>query len=530
MKIFIHMFDCGYYERLYCGCISFIDEELSAMDKDERMKLYGSYGWMFSAGCKLPDLEPLIVGNDPRVMSFRSKFKEWFMVVCACSLSPYTLGQTSYSHYLNNPRWQGTKVKGNKVYPQRVILALGMMGIFTGLKINYLHINDKTRDHGREYYVDIDKLKEWTSTSTSIEPADSFSETSSSMNDDVWVQSSSADSDDFDYSFVEKNDDASRQSWSLYDDWFSCRQYEAISSISVLPECYERACQFISSCTYQMFSAIKDKDKKKELRGRYRNCQWLINLHNGDVGCCKVDDKGGRFYSMMVCMGKDYRRACLQLDGERIVEVDVSSSQPTLIGLKTKKDTGKTTEWLMHCLDGDFYEWAKEITGVKVKREQVKKYVMRYLFSCYGASLSKDIQWEHLPPDIKEYKRGYRKFEQNLTSYLKDNEPEVYNLIEGHKRNPVWTEKTWTDQRKKKRKGKWCSVLPVEMQKTEVEFIKTCLARLPKDMKFFTIHDAICVKESDGEIVKAVMEKVSQDLYGEKISVKIENLSTDKEK
>ena len=87
-----------------------------------------------------------------------------------------------------------------------------------------------------------------------------------------------------------------------------------------------------------------------------------------------------------------------------------------------------------------------------------------------------------------------------------------------------------SDEPKKKRKGKWCSVLPVEMQKTEVEFIKTCLARLPKDMKFFTIHDAICVKESDGEIVKAVMEKVSQDLYGEKISVKIENSSTDKEK
>ena len=493
------------------------------------MKLYGSYGWMFSAGCKLPDLEPLIVGNDPRVMSFRSKFKEWFMVVCAYSLSPYTLGQTSYSHYLNNPHWQGTKVKGNKVYPQRVILALGMMGIFYGLKTNYLHVNDMAKDHGREYYVNVDKLAEWTMTST--ESARNFSEPiTSSPAENVWTMTLSADNDDFDYSFVEKNNEASRQSWSLYDDWFSYRQYEAISSISVLPECYERACQFISSCTYQMFSAIKDKDKKKELRGRYRNCQLLINLHNGDVGCCKVDDKGGRFYSMMVCMGKDYRRACLQLDGERIVEVDVSSSQPTLIGLKTKKDTGKTTEWLMHCLDGDFYEWAKEITGVKVKREQVKKYVMRYLFSCYGASLSKDIQWEHLPPDIKEYKRGYRKFEQKLTSYLKDNEPEVYNLIEGHKRIPVWTEKTWTDQWKKKRKGKWCSVLPVEMQKTEVVFIKTCLARLPKDMKFFTIHDAICVKESDGEIVKAVMEKVSQDLYGEKISVKIENLSTDKEK
>ena len=68
------------------------------------------------------------------------------------------------------------------------------------------------------------------------------------------------------------------------------------------------------------------------------------------------------------------------------------------------------------------------------------------------------------------------------------------------------------------------------MQKTEVEYIKACLSRLPADIKFYTIHDAICVKESGGNIVKAVMEQVSQEMYGEKISVKIENSSTDKDK
>jgi len=71
----------------------------------------------------------------------------------------------------------------------------------------------------------------------------------------------------------------------------------------------------------------------------------------------------------------------------------------------------------------------------------------------------------------------------------------------------------------------WCSPLPVEMQKVEVEFIKTCLSRLPDDLKFYTIHDAICVKESDGERVKEIMEMVSMELYGEKIAVKIENKS-----
>ena len=512
------MSDCD-IERLYDKCILWIDGDLSSMNKTERMKLYDEYQWMFSSGCKSPDLEPLIKGVDPRVKSFRSKFREWFFVVCHYSFDPNHFGMTSYSRYLNDPYWQGTKAKGNKLYPQRVVLSLGMMGVFTGIKKNYLHIGDKTMDHGREYYVDVDKLKGWTAVST--EPTIDFSEsTLSSSIENAWVMTSSADSDDFDYSFVEKNDEASRQSWSLYADWFSYRQYETISFISVLPECYVKAQQFVSTCTYQMFDALTDKDKKKALRGQHRNCQWLINLHNGNVDCCKVDDKGGRFYTIMVCMGKEFRRNCLTLAGERIVEVDVSSSQPTLIGLKAKQDTGKTTEWLQHCLDGNFYEWVKELTGVKVERAKVKTYIMRYLFSCYGPGLSKDFQVEHLPDEGKIYKRGYRKFEQRLTSYLKDNMPEVYDLIEHHKRHPYWTEKSWTDSWRKRRKGKWCSSLPVEMQRVEVEYIKACLARLPADMKFFTIHDAICVRESDGTKVKEIMEQVSMDMYSVKISVK----------
>lgn len=514
------MNDCV-IERLYDRCILWIDDELSSLEKDDREKLYGSYKWMFSSSCKMPDLEPLIEGVDPRVNSFRSKFREWFFVVCGYSLSPYHFGQTSYSNFMNDPHWNGSKSKGNKVYPQRVILMLGLVGIFTGVKTNYLHTGDKTQDHGREYYVDVDKLKEWTSVSTG--PANDFGEpVLSSSIDEPWVMTSSADSD-FDYSFLEGEDEASRRIWDLYGDWFSMRQYETISAISVIQECYEKAQQFINSCSYQMFDSIAGKDKKKELRGKYRNSQWLVNLHNGQTGSCKVDNKGGRFYTMMVGMGKEFRRNCLTLSGERIVEVDVSSSQPTLIGLKVKQDTGKTTEWLQHCLKGDFYEWVKKLTDVKVDRAVVKKYVMRYLFSCYGSNLSKDYDGEHLPPDGKTYKKGYRRFEQRLTSYLKDKVPEVYALIEYHKRHPYWSEKSWTDSWRKKRKGKWCSALPIKMQRVEVDYIKACLAMLPEDMKFYTIHDAICVRESDGAKVKEVMEQVSMQMYGVKISVKIEN-------
>ena len=128
-------------EKLSNGCLSWVDGELSVMDKDERERLYESYSWMFSDDCKVPSLESLIVGNDPRVGSFRRKFLEWFSVVCDYSLDPMHMGQTSYSHYLKSPYWKG-EGKGNKVYPQRVILVLGDNRI-ASLDSRYFHFIDK---------------------------------------------------------------------------------------------------------------------------------------------------------------------------------------------------------------------------------------------------------------------------------------------------------------------------------------------------------------------------------------------------
>ncbi len=504
-------------ERLSDECLSWIDGELSVVAKSDREKLYESYSWMFNGDCKVPSLESLIVGNDPRVSSFRRKFLEWFSVVCDYSLDHRHMGQTSYSHYLNHPYWGG-KGKGNKVYPQRVILALGMMGIFTGVKTNYLYVNDKTKDHGRIYDVDLDRLKEWTTSLTGL-PDETYETSVTSMEPPSFAYSCT--DSDFDFSFLEVEDD---KSWTLYDDWFSIRQRDTISSLEVIPECYEMARKLLETSSYVKVEELGDNDKKM-FKSQYRNCKWLVSLSNGKVGTCKVDDKGGRFYSMMVGLGKDYRRNYLHLDGERIVEVDVSSSQPTLIGLKVKKETGITSQWLSHCLKGDFYEWVTALTGVKVKRDKSKKYVMRYLFSCYGPDLPKNYEGEHLPPDEKDGKQGYKRFKQRLTSYLRDNDPDIYVLIEQHKRHPYWNDKSWTDKRGKRHIGKWCSGLPVEMQKVEVEYIKTCLSRLPEGLGFYTIHDSICVKESEGEMVKAVMEQVSQEMYGERISVKVENTS-----
>ena len=68
------------------------------------------------------------------------------------------------------------------------------------------------------------------------------------------------------------------------------------------------------------------------------------------------------------------------------------------------------------------------------------------------------------------------------------------------------------------------------MVKMEVEYIKRCIHSLPEDMKFWTIHDCICVPESRSQEVKSIMEKVSRAMYGDEITLKLkrENTSMDK--
>ena len=72
-------------------------------------------------------------------------------------------------------------------------------------------------------------------------------------------------------------------------------------------------------------------------------------------------------------------------------------------------------------------------------------------------------------------------------------------------------------------------MLSYDLVKMEVEYIQRCIHTLPEYMKFFTIHDCICVKESDSLRVKEIMEQVSREMYGEDITIRLkrENTSED---
>ena len=286
-------------------------------------------------------------------------------------------------------------------------------------------------------------------------------------------------------------------------------------------------------------------EKQDELMETWLSYQKLRDLSCGIVGGCKDDSdnlegKGyaGRFYSPMTNMRSEHRQKYLRLDGELVSEVDVCNAQPTFLGIMMYKETGSMSEWLKQCLNGTFYEWIKEKTMTQDDRKTIKKWMMQYMYSCYQSDKKKDYEKTHRPTfENKKTDDPFLCFQQRLNSFLKKSEPAIYQKIDWYKRHPEYRAdktlyKCFEDEKGKRKKkkigqGKWCSRLSYDLVRMEVEYIKRCIHALPVEMKFWTIHDCICVKESDSIKVKSIMEKVSKEMYGENVilRVKRENIN-----
>ena len=511
-----------------------LDQELSSLSKEKRMELYEGYQWIFKKETKrFVELEAIYSSSHWR--HNREELHKWFYVVCGFMLSRVHLGDNSYYVYLTRFKKQFNRNKcTSKDFSKQVLLVLGMLGYITGLDQDYSYSPGRKRNHGYHYVIDKEKLIRW-------DYPDDSSVSYYGMPE--WVVSKTSP-----ITFKEYGKDYDRISWTLHPDWLAQRQYETIASVKVLEEGVRTTSKWMFNFKeYQNYYNLPE-DKQEEMRERWLSYQKLRNLDCGVIGGClddsdRPDGKGyaGRFYSIMTNMKSEDRHKFLRLDGELITEVDVSSAQPTFLGIMMYKETGVMSEWLRQCLGGHFYDgWIKEITGCTEDRKTIKKLMMRYLYSCYQPHKKKDFQGEHTPGGGDWKKDGlYLGFQKKLNEYLKVNEPDIYNKIDYFKRHPEYREdkdyysysvdETGETQKKKEGKGKWCSQLSYFLVKEEVSFIKHCVRALPKDMKFFTIHDCICVKESNSMLVKSIMEKVSREMYGEEITLmlKRENTSED---
>ena len=518
------------------------DKELSLLTEEERMNLVSQYQWIFpKEESDFVDLESLYTRK--HIRSNREKFHRFFYVVCNRMFSRVFFGYGGYYQFMKSYQKVFKEKCTSELFSKRVLLALGIMGYITKLDCWYSYNLGDDRNRPNHYLIDRDKLMTWEVPGLD-EEGNTVTRTVSSIPEWEMTHTEAV-------TFQTKGDDPDRTSWTMHPDWFSERQYESICSVTVEKDGIRDSSDWMFNWDDFIDYYNLGDQEKEDTDSQWISYQRIRDLSLHKVGGCLDDsmrDDGrqpyaGRFYSTMTTIKKEDRHHYLRLDGELVTEVDVSSAQPTFLGILMYRKTGVKTTWLKKCLEGQFYEWISEKTNsyntplTEEERNTIKKWMMQFMYSCYQPNKGKDYDKPHKPTyEFRKTDDPFLCFQQRLNRFLKKEEPGIYKMIDWFKRNPEYRkdkplyqsyqDDQGKDRKKKTGSGKWCSELSKYLVKMEVEYIKNCLSRLPQDMKFWTIHDCICVKESDSLKVKEIMEQVSREMYGEDITIRVKRENT----
>ena len=503
-------------ERLYEEYMTLIDG-LKAMTREERFEMYESMTkTLLPHAKKVVDLEDQL--NEER-KDYQRKFKEWFFVICNWTFSGAHFGETCFELYKKEVIKKSKKDKqSSKIYAHKVILALGLMGYFESVKENYSHSTKGS--HGYNYRVDMFK---W------VELAMSVPRGNVSVSLDIEVD------------------------WSGYEDWYGERQYETFSLMTVKPNIYEQAKNYLDEFDEYFYTTTLKEDEKKHFTDKWFAARAVCAIAEHDTYHMlrhsddseendeeKLIYNAGRYYTCLTNMHNEIRKE-LRIDGEQVVEVDISSAQPAMLGLLLRERYPNVkSSWLEHCEKGDFYEWIGSIIlgrGItKEERKVIKVLIMRMLYIAQRPTEQQDETpfWWYLNTYIQEKNPSkkenlgkgklFKSFDFIVMSYLKADEPELYkmvydartNLKEVKRRKPTAKGKTT-----KKRNN-----LSINMTEMEVKYIKACLKAIAPDVKYFyTIHDCIGCKASDAAKVKQAMLAVAKDMFGANLNIKLESSS-----
>ena len=501
-------------ERLYEEYITLI-ESLRGKTKEERLELYESMTKrLYPHAKKVVDLEDQL--NEER-KDYQRKFKEWFYVICKSSFTNGRFGETCFELYKKEIiKKSKTDKCSSKIYAHKVILALGLIGLLDGVKENYS--NSKKSAHGYTYEVDMFK---W------IELMKGVSKGNVSISLDFEVD------------------------WTGYEDWYGERQFETIKSMTVEQKLYEQAKTYLERYDEYFFTTTLKADEKKHFTDKWFAARAVCAIAEHDTYHMlrhsddsedndeeKMIYNAGRYYTCLTNMHNEIRKE-LRIDGEQVVEVDISAAQPTMLGLLLRERYPDIrSAWLEHCEKGDFYEWIGSIAlGRKItpeERKVIKLLIMRMLYiaqrptekkenASFETYLKKYIK-EKNPSKRENLATGklFKSFDFIVMNYLKAEEPKLYELVYEHRTNlkKVKRKKPTAAGRTTKKRNN----LSISMTEMEVKYIKACLKAIaPKVKYFYTIHDCIGCKASDAERVKEVMVAVAKEMFDATLNIKLES-------
>ena len=501
-------------ERLYEEYMTLIDS-LKGKTKEERFELYKSMtNRLYPHAKKIVDLEDQLI---TKRKDYQRKFKEWFFVVCNSSFSNGRFGETCFELYKKEIVKKSKKDKcSSKIYAHKVILALGLMGLLEKVKENYSH--SKENPHGYQYEIDWFK---W------VELMKGVSRGNVSMSLDFEVD------------------------WTGYEDWFGERQFETIKSMMVEPKVYDKAKTYLEKFDKYFFSTTLAADERKHLTDKWFAARSLTAIAEHDTYHMlrhsddsedndeeKMIHNAGRYYTCLTNMRGEVRREALLIDGEQVVEVDISSAQPAMLGLLLRERYPNVkSAWLAHCEKGDFYEWIGKLSlgrGISgEERKVIKLLVMRLLYTAIKPTETEDETpfWWYLKTYLQEKDASkkehlatgklFKSFDFIVMSYLKAEEPKLYELVYEHRTNLKEVKRRKPTARGKTTKKR--NNLSISMTEMEVKYIKACLKAIaPKVKYFYTIHDCIGCKASDAENVRQAMLDVAKEMFDATLNIKLE--------
>lgn len=500
--------------EIYNNEFSDLVERLKSMPKEERFAVYRQKGYLFAKSTKVVHLEDQISGRSDYI----HKFKRSFFIIGNLFFS------TNYFGEYNQDFFKEYIGSGCLRYPQKVILALALMGYITGKRCNY-----SVGNHGTQYYVNYQKYKGW---------GDEFFE-------DVY--------------FDEETPTCLKPEFG--DEWLWDKQIETLHAIKVNDDFYSSVIRDKDGCLVCLSNKDVDKNDMRELKKKLDLIHKVETLKHKTDSCMKItiDGQEGRLYSIMTRMKSDYRHSSVfTINGERFREVDLCNAQPTLLGLMVKQKVESQNQqfhslWLEQALSGTFYEWIAEITGLtdipvnqtikelttQIEKDKKSKKKKVREQACELEDIVKQVKndpsekaerklrklvkhWlikflfgkKIVCPDDKEVKGVERKFLKRLCKYLYENETHIYNEL-------IWYKKH--TKPKKKKPTEDASELARKLQEEEVKYIKQCLRNLDPHIHYlYTVHDCIGCLESDVEKVISIMEQTAVDYYGVKLKLKIE--------
>jgi hypothetical protein len=155
--------------------------------------------------------------------------------------------------------------------------------------------------------------------------------------------------------------------WTGYEDWYGERQFETIKSMTVEPKVYEQAKSYLERYDEYFFSNTLKEGEKKHFTDKWFAARAVCAIAEHDTYHMlrhsddsedndeeKLIYNAGRYYTCLTNMHNEIRKE-LRIDGEQVVEVDISSAQPAMLGLLLRERYPNVkSSWLEHCEKGDF--------------------------------------------------------------------------------------------------------------------------------------------------------------------------------